>query len=227
MAHAVPWEACPALTSKEGTNKIDLRGISSVSPVGHRYIQFRADLSTVDDTKTPALTKFNVNYSFAAQSPTLATASGSITFSTNYLYYPNQKLVYEHGAVIQAQKEGGFMLQEPPLIFTNESGRPLVKISLVNLTGTNHSYSGATTSSVASTFKSYNLLAGGLQYPSLKLHVTTEYPQVWSTWFTRKFQDAGFDPSFYQINSTASTVVVEFKKSVTLYLEKVDVEVTL
>ncbi|RZN43889.1 MAG: hypothetical protein EFT35_00910 [Methanophagales archaeon ANME-1-THS] len=227
MVHATPWEACPALTSKDGTNKIDVRGVSSVSPVGHQYIQFRADLSTVDDAFTPALTKFKVNYSFAPQSPTLATASGSIKFSSNYLYYPNQKLVYEHGSVIKFQKEGGFMLQEPPIIITNASGKSALKISLINLTGSNYSSSGASTASVASTFKSYNLLAGSLQYPNLTLALTTEYPQVWSTWFTRKFQDAGLDASFYSINSTGNTVKVDLKKGVILYLEKTEVEVKL
>ncbi|RZN43890.1 MAG: hypothetical protein EFT35_00915 [Methanophagales archaeon ANME-1-THS] len=225
MATATPWEACPALISKEGTNKIDLRGVSSVSPVGHRYIQFRADLSTDDDTKTPALTTCTVNYSFGAQSPPLATASGSLTFSSHYLYYPNQRIVYEHGAVIQSQKEGGFMLREPPITIVNESGSLSLTISLVNLTGAHYSYSGSTTKSVASTFKSYKVIAVGLQYPKLRINLTTGYPSVWSTWFTRKFQDAGCDASFYRINSTATMMELDLEKGVTLYLEETEVEV--
>jgi len=119
------------------------------------------------------------------------------------------------------------MLQEPPIMITNESGIPSLKISLVNLTGANHSYSGATTTSVACTFKSYNLLAGSLQYPNLMLNLTTEYPLVWSTWFTRKFQDSGLDASFYSINVTVNNVKVNFQKGVRLYLEKTEVEVKL
>jgi hypothetical protein len=227
MASAASWEVCPGLTSKEGANSIDLRSLSSVSPVGHRYIQFRAELATDDDTVTPALTKIKVMYTFTTQSPLLASASGSIKFNSNYLYYPNQRIIYEHGAVIKSQKEGGFMLQEPPIIIINESGIPTLKISLVDLTGTNYSYSGATTTSLKNTFKEYNLIANGLRYPALRLGLTTAYPSVWGAWFTKKFEDSGFDDSYYDINVTEKNVEVYIKKNVELYLEKTVVEVEI
>ncbi|MBE0516082.1 MAG: hypothetical protein IBX41_01655 [Methanophagales archaeon] len=56
MASATPWAECPGLSSTDGENRIGLAGVSSVSPVAHRYIQFRAELSTDDETETPRLT---------------------------------------------------------------------------------------------------------------------------------------------------------------------------
>ncbi|MBE0516080.1 MAG: hypothetical protein IBX41_01645 [Methanophagales archaeon] len=230
MVYATPWDDCPGLSSKNGENNIELRGVSSVSPVAHRYIQFRAEWSTDDTSKTPLLHGFNINYSFPAQTPLLANASGSITFNSNYLYYPNQKIVYEHGAVIKSQKEGGFMLQEPPLTITNKSGIPALRISMVELTGANYSYSGATATSVKNSYKDYDLLADCLRYPNLSINLTTEYPIVWGSWFTREFEESGFDGSFYDLTVTAEKVVVNVygsEQGVELYLEKTGVEVKL
>jgi len=229
MAYATHWDDCPELESDDGENEIDLSGVGSVSPAAHRYVQYRAELSTVDDTKTPVLQRFKVNYSFATQSPVLANATGSIKFKSNYLHYPNQEIVYEHGAVIKYQREGGFMLQRPPIIISNESGIPTIKISLVDLTGANYSYSGSITTSVKNKFKDYELLADCLNYPDLSINITTEYPSVWGDWFNNTFaEESGLDGSYYNVSVTAENVEVNLYgkgDGVELYLEKTAVEV--
>ena len=231
MADATDWDDCPELSSDDGENEIDLSGVGSVSPAAHRYIQYRAELRTDDDSKTPVLQQFKVNYSFSAQSPVLANATGSIKFKSNYLHYPNQEIVYEHGAVIKYQSEGGFMLQEPPIIITNESGIPAIKISMVNLTGGDYSYSGSITTSVKNKFKSYELLADGLKYPNLTINITTEYSRVWGDWFNKTFvEESGLDGSYYDVNVTAENVEVNLYGNgdgVELYLEKTAVEVEI
>jgi len=225
------WDDCPELESDDGENEIDLSGVSSVSPAAHRYIQFRAKLSTDDNTETPVLQQFKVNYSFPAQSPVLANASGSIKFKSNYLYYPNQEIVYEHGAVIKYQSEGGFMLQRPPIIISNESGIPAIKISLVDLTGGDYSYSGSITTSVKNKFKSYELLADCLKYPDLSINITTEYSSVWGDWFNKTFaEESELDGSYYDVNVTANNVEVNLYgkgDGVELYLERTAVEVEI
>ena len=228
MADATSWDDCPELSSDDGENEIDLSGVGSVSPAAHRYIQFRAELSTDDDSKTPVLTRIKVNYSFPAQSPILANATGSIKFKSNYLHYPNQEIVYEHGAVIKYQSEGGFMLQRPPI--TNGSDIPVIKISMVDLTGGDYSYSGAITTSVKNKFKSYDLLADGLKYPNLTINLTTEYSSVWGDWFNKTFEKWGWDDSYYDVNVTAENVEVNLYGNgdgVELYLEKTAVEVEI
>jgi len=231
MAYATPWSDCPELSSEDGENEIDLSGVGSVSPVAHRYVQFRAELSTDDDSKTPVLTRVKINYTFPAQTSVLANATGSIKFRSNYLHYPNQEIVYEHGAVIKYQEEGGFMLQRPPIIITNASGIPAIKISLVDLTGANYSYSGSITMSVKNKFKSYELLADGLKYPDLSINISTEYPSVWGDWFNKTFaEESGLDGSCYDVNVTGENVEVNLYgkgDGVELYLEKTAVEVEI
>ncbi|MGB2843082.1 MAG: hypothetical protein WBC40_11520 [Halobacteriota archaeon] len=177
------------------------------------------------------MTRTKINYSFPAQTPVLANATGSIKFKSNYLHYPNQEIVYEHGAVIKYQREGGFMLQEPPIIISNESGIPAIKISMVDLTGGNYSYSGSTSTSVKNKFKSYELLADCLNYPDLTINITTEYSSVWGNWFNKTFaEDSGLDGSYYDVNVTANNVEVNLYgkgDGVELYLERTAVEVEI
>ncbi len=230
MACATPWDDCPELSSDSGENVIDLSGVGSVSPAAHRYVQFCAELSTDKDDRTPILQQFRANYSFPTGSPILANASGSIKFSSNYLYYPNQEIVYEHGAVIKYQREGGFMLQVPPIFISNEGGIPAIEISMVDLTGANYSYSGGTTTSMKSRFKTYNLLAYELRYPDFTINITTDYPSVWGNWFNKTLEKSGLDDSYFDVSVTGKNVEVNFYgkgDGVELYLEKTAVEVEI
>ncbi|MBE0516085.1 MAG: hypothetical protein IBX41_01670 [Methanophagales archaeon] len=122
------------------------------------------------------------------------------------------------------------MLQEPPITISNKSGIPALRVSLVDLTGANYSYSGATTTSVKSTYKDYDLLAANLRYPNLTINLTTEYPSVWRDWFNTTLKESGLDSSFYTVSVTANKVQVRLEgkgEGVELYLEKTGVEVKL
>lgn len=227
MASATPWDDCLGIYSGSGENEIDLSVVNSVSPAAHRYIQFRAEFSTEDETKTPVLTRTQIDYSFPTQSPILGNASGSFTFHSHYLYYPNQKIVYEHGAVIQYQEEGGYMVQEPPIIISNESGIPAIRIALVDLTGTNYSYSGATSRSMKTTYQKYDLLADRLRYPDLTINITTDYPSIWDRWFSETLAESELGDSYFDLDVTANKVGVTLYghgQGVGLYLEKTVVE---
>jgi hypothetical protein len=221
------WTYCPAVS-----NGSDISDLSSVSD-GHCYVQYCAELSTEDETTTPVLHWVKINYSLSAESPTVANSSGAIKFQSNYLYYPNQQIVYEHGAMIKWQHEGGFMLQPPPINFTNKSGIPAIEISMIDLTGSNRSYSGATSTSLKNTYQNYNLHADSLKYPNLTINVTTEYPSVWGNWFNKTLEETSLTtPHHYNVcvDDTAKTVSVEFYghgDGVELYLEKTAVEVKI
>lgn len=229
MRSAPDWPYCPAVS-----NGSDISSLSSVSD-GHCYVQYCAELSTKDDTTTPVLHRVKINYSSSAGNPIVATSSGAIKFQSNYLYYPNQQIVYEHGAVIKYQSEGGFMLQSPPIFISNESGIPTLRITLVNLTGANRSYSGGTSTSLKNTYKSYNLLVNNLKYPNLAINLTTEYPSVWGKWFNKTLEETTLTTPYHYVVSVddaaaAKTVTVEFYGNgdgVELYLEKTVVEVEI
>ena len=226
MRASPDWDYCPAVSNGQ-----DISELSSVSD-GHCFIQYCAELATDDTATTPVLHEVRINYSLSAESPTVANSSGSIKFQSNYLYYPNQEIVYEHGAVIkwQPEDERGFILHEPSIDIPVWDGSPAIEISTVDLTGGNYSYSGATTTSVKNVFKEYNLLADGLKYPNLTINVTTDYPSVWEEWFNKELEEKGWDVSFYDVSVTAKNVAVEFYgqgDGVKLYLEKTAVEVKI
>ncbi|MGB2843090.1 MAG: hypothetical protein WBC40_11560 [Halobacteriota archaeon] len=226
MRASPDWEYCPAVS-----NGSDVSALSSVSD-GHCYVQYCAELSTDDAATTPVLRAVKINYSLSAESPTVATSSGSIKFQSNYLYYPNQVIVYEHGAVIKWQPEGGFMLQPPPIEITkNESGSPIIEISTVDLTGANYSYSGATSTSVKNRYKSYHLLADGLKYPNLTINVTTDYPSVWEGWFNKELEESGLVvDDYFNVSVTDGKVEAKFYGNgdgVELYFEKTVIEVEI
>ena len=125
------------------------------------------------------------------------------------------------------------MFQSPPINISNESGNLTIEISMVDLTGSNYSYSGSTTTSAKNSFTNYYLLADSLKYPNLTINVTTDYPSVWGNWFNHTLEKRNLTtPHDYNVsvNTTAKTVSAEFYghgDGVELYLEKTAVEVKI
>ena len=152
----------------------------------------------------------------------------------------NQEILYEHGAVIRAQtiddEKKGFVIHDPPITIgtDNATGAPLLRISMVDLTGSNYSYAGSRSASVETSYADYVHLAGTIAFDNLSLDLTTEYPSIWQSWFNAQLAESDLDASYYNppvVNESAGTVVVEFYGhgyGVQLYEEKttVNVEIT-
>ena len=236
--NATLWENCPAVSNGE-----DISDLSSASD-GHRYVQYRAELYTEDTYTTPILHSVNITYSYSALgggSPILASSSGIIKFNSNYLYYPNQEIAFEHGAVIKCQDtdevKRGVMLYPgnrshlPGINITNESGIPALRISMVDLTGSNYSYSGSIATSIENSFNDYSFISDNLKYPNLTLNFTTDYYSVWSERFNKTLEESGLDDSYYNVSpDTDGYVEVKFYghgdcDCVRLYLEETVVKV--
>ena len=228
------WDNCPAVA-----NGTDVSGLSSAFD-GHRYVQYRAELSTYDTSRSPVLRSARINYSSAnpeGGTPVVDMSTGIIKFKSSYLYYPNQELVYEHGAVIQSQGKGekrtGFVLHRPPITISNESGIPTLRISMVDLTGANYTYAGSTTTSVENTYSDYGSTAGTISFDNLTLNLTTEYPTIWGNWFNKTLEETTLITPYHytvSVNESAKNVVVEFYghgDGVELYLEKTAVAVEI
>lgn len=236
MRSAPDWPYCP-----EVSNGTDISKLSSAAD-GHQFIQYCAELSTEDTSITPVLDRVRINYNLTAPgggNPVVANSSGIIKFNSNYLYYPNQEIVYEHGAVIKCQGKGegkmGFMLHSPPIDISANltTGAPEIEVSMIDLIGSDHSYSGSTTTSVENSYTDYNILSDNLRFPNLTLNLTTEYPSIWGDWFNKTLEKTTLTtPDNYtvSVNATARTVAVEFYGhvgGVQLYLEKTAVEVEI
>jgi hypothetical protein len=189
MTDALPWEECPEVTM--GQNIADLPSVSD----GHRYIQWRAELVTMDRSRTPTLKWVNISCEYGP--PILMNATGNIEFGSQYLYYPDYKLIYEHGAIIKEPSQGKeFMLFPPPLIISQDTNNcTSLKISALNLIGNASSSSGAFSSSIDAYYQSSALrkggLTSGLAYGNLTLTLTTEHSTAWKNWFNKTCKDAG------------------------------------
>jgi hypothetical protein len=237
MAGASLWENCPAVSNGQ-----DVSELSSAFD-GHRYIQYRVELTTYDATTTPVLHWMHINYSSgnldaADGSPIVDSSSGTITFNSAYLYYPNQELVYEHGAVIKTQKGGGkrigFILHEPPITIVPDAvtGKPSIQISMINLIGSNYSYAGGITSSIEMSYNDHASTADTVTFDNLGLKIGTVCPSIWGKWFNETLEESGLDDSYYSVmvNETANTVVVELYGNgdgVKLYEDKTAIKVKI
>jgi hypothetical protein len=232
MRHAKNWSECLEIQSQEGHNEFPLADLLSVSH-GHRYVQYRAELRTYDFRETPTLFNVSINFSSSPGGVTLANASGSITYDSNYHHLPSQVLVYENDAVIKSQTLGGFMARPPGISITNSSsGVPRVNISLVYLTGTNITYSGAPSISLRLFRGESDIISNSLYFPKITLNLTTDFPDIWSNWFNQTLEKSGINESHYVVvpNSTARTVEVTVFGNgggVELYLEKMEVLVNV
>lgn len=232
------WGNCPAVSNGQ-----DISELSSAFD-GHRYIQFRADLYTYDSATTPVLDWIRLNYASrcgggAGGTPVVDSATGAIAFHSAYLYYPNQELVYEHGAVIKAQGRGsdrkGFVVHSPAITIKPDTvtGKPSVEVSMINLIGTNFTYAGATTTSVELQYDDYDHTAGTIVFDNLSLHFVTEYPHIWSRWFNMTLEASGLDVTDdYQVlvNESEPSVRVEFyggAPGVKLYEDKTTIRAAL
>jgi hypothetical protein len=237
MTGAALWENCPAVANGQ-----DISELSSAFD-RHRYIQYRAELSTYDTTTTPVLQSVRINYSSYCTGEgggnVVDSATGIIRFRSTYIYYPNQEIIYEHGAVIRAQtindEKRGFVIHDPPITIgkDNVTDAPLLQISMIDLSGSDYTYAGSRSTSVETTYNDYGHLAGTIAFDNLSLSITTAYPSIWQNWFNTTLAESGLDESYYNppvFNESAGTVVVEFYgqgDGVQLYEEKTTVHVQI
>ncbi len=100
--NATLWENCDEVA--KGQNITDLDSAFD----WHQYIQYRVELSTYDETMTPVFSDFNIAYNTSDTSrgsPVIAESTGLVKYKSGHIYYPNQEIAYEHGAVLKCQRE--------------------------------------------------------------------------------------------------------------------------
>ena len=231
MSGAMPWEDCPY--AAYGTNIADLASVSN----GHRYIQWRAELSTIETSRTPILHSVNVSYEYGR--PVIADCRGSIEFETHYFSLPNYKLVYEHGAILKKQNDSELMWSAPPISISKYGNTTALHIRAVNLTGDSGTAGGVFSTAVKVSYKCSDLVTGGLDFNNISLNFTTAYPTAWCNWFNKTCKAAGLSygnkSGNYTINVTeqgaAAEVSIVFygdrSRPVNLWLKETEVECSI
>ncbi|MGC9444926.1 MAG: hypothetical protein ACP5E9_08410 [Candidatus Methanospirareceae archaeon] len=228
MTDAVPWEDCPPVVN--GQDISDLPVVSD----GHRYIQWRAELLTLDPRITPRLAWVNISYEYGKR-PVLVTSSGHVDFASQYLYFTNYQLVYAHGGTIRDQEEGDFMLFAPPLFVGKKGPGISLQITSINLTGDERTLSGRLSATVDASYQDDTLLTNCLNFENISLEITTSYPSAWQHWFNATCGEAGIDygadPGQYNITTIGNALQVIFygneTRPVNLWLKRSSAEVEI
>lgn len=236
MRNATNWNECYEIKTSEiepavdGSRNFPLSDLYTVSK-GHRYVQFRAELTTENPQKTPTLVNVSINYSHETVT-SLAQSSGTITFKPGYHYLPNPVITYENGAVIKNQTEGEFV--RCPFNFSfNDSGVTKINMSLVNLTGANVSGITGEAVLVRLLLVDRKLISNYFYFPNLTINVTSDHYRAIGSWFNKTLKESSLTtPSDYyvSVNTAEKTVSVEFyakENGVKLYLEEVEVGVKM
>jgi hypothetical protein len=228
MTDAVPWENCPPVASGQDISDLP------VTSDGHRYIQWRAELYTLDPRITPLLSWVNISYEYGKR-PVLVTSSGHLDFKSQYLYYPNYQLVYTQGGTIREQYDGVFMLFAPPLFVGSDGPGTSLQITSIDLTGGKRSLSGRLRATVDASYQDDTLLTNSLNFEDICLEITTSYPKAWEHWFNATCKEAGItrgtDPGQYNITTAGDALQVNFygneTRPVNLWLKRSRAEVGL
>ncbi len=245
MRHATPWEDCYAIKSSDievnesGFRTFPLTDLLSVSK-GHRYIQLRIELLSINPYKTPVLVNVSIGYRHA-HAITLAEASGTIRYSTSY---HDQRIVYENGAVITSQDSGGSEFVHPlaPFNFSfsnvsyTDNGTvkhyTRIGLSLVDLRGDGVAARAGENVHLQLEVGSYEHIHN-LHYPSLTISITSDHYRAIRRWLSDTLDDAenlipGRDYSEPVVDDARREVTVEFYargEGVKLYLEVFTFEV--
>jgi hypothetical protein len=104
----------------------------------------------------------------------------------------------------------GIVIQPPPILINNESGVPTIDISMIDLIGSNDSYSGTTATSVENSYVEYDSIS--TKFHNLSLNISTAYPTIWGNWFNDTLAESGLSTANYNVsvNKTSNYVVVDF-----------------
>jgi hypothetical protein len=119
---------------------------------------------------------------------------GDLRYTSTNLYYPDQSLVLESGAIIKDQDRSSVMIAPPDFLAEIDGGTIYLKMVFVSLTGAADSASGAMdvvvyTRLISREYNQYDWSAGAQDITVL---VQTQHPNAWATYFQTTMRTAGF-----------------------------------
>jgi len=121
---------------------------------------------TVDGNNTPPIQFGNIEYTLGAR-----------------------KMIYELGAVIESTPGGSIIVSDPPIFFTNSSGKAHVFISVINASGTFSAGGGIAEMQIGPYNVSRDTHLYNSSYPvtSLNISVTSQYQDAWDRYLNKEF----------------------------------------
>lgn len=130
------------------------------------------------------------------------TNRGSISYTSNNVYYLDQKYVYENGALIIDQKGQAVMRVKPTFDVSknNITGTTSVIMTLISLDGTTTQLGGADSQTISTTLQigtesrlPFQWGNGSIQWSgeNITYELTTEYPDLWEEYFLSVLNQTG------------------------------------
>ncbi len=161
----------------------------------------------------------NLTFTASEDENTTLRSSGNISVKSYNRYYEDQTLVYEHGAILLEQEEGEVMRAAPPIRIDEVEGKYRIRITMVDLVGSERHLAG--TATVGVTTELVSSFSNTYEDPTnLNLSLTTGYPELWRTHLNNEtdVEDIGRDGStlkmdlgndVYELKVTRARINVE------------------
>lgn len=151
-------------------------------------------------------------------------SKGNLVYGSLNTYYPDQKVVFENGAIIKDQDDGSIMIAPPDFTAQWIGNEVSVDMTFVSLTGNKDTISGnigvITYTRLAS--REYNNFDWSGNNQNIVITVESDYPTAWRTFFELYMLDAGFDPDPGSVDADGEFEVSMAGDTVTLEIANVD-----
>lgn len=154
---------------------------SQVPSPDSRYIQYRVELSTENNSITPVFKEMTINYSKPGVG---VLAYGTVEFQGNNGFFPNQNYVYEGGAVILIQNETNLMVSKPTMVTASDASGDLIRVNvdLFVIERKKASIASTGTATIRAFCKSSGFTVapvGGPNRENVVLTISTRYENAW------------------------------------------------
>lgn len=134
-------------------------------------------------------------------------SSGNISFEAFNRYFEDQTLIYEHGAILLEQADGDVMRAAPPIRIDEVGGEYRVRLTMVDLVGSERELAGTATIGVTTELvSSFRNTYEGVE--NMTLILTTASPRLWENYFN----ETGVDEAI--LNRDGNTLDIEFDDDV-------------
>ncbi len=122
-----------------------------------------------------------VNWTHAGEE-TILRSSGNLSLRAYNRYFEEQTIIYEHGSILLEQDEGEVMRARPPISIEEIGGDYRIRLTMVDLMGSERDIGGrgtvGVTSELVSSFRNSYDDPGNFSF-----ELTTAYPEVWRRYF--------------------------------------------
>lgn len=198
----------------------------------NQYIQYRVELSSEDETVTPAFRRVSLSYLGAG---TENSSSGTVSFRPYNLVYPDQTYVYEEDAVIMLQEGKNLMISHPSLISTSEASGDLIEVRVHRfiISGVSSSISTTGSAGIEVTKLSSREVVAPLEGPNREevvLEVSSDYRNSWRDYLEE--EEKKLDAKGYNASLDGLTLTIRGKntgggKDIYYYETLTELEVTV